>query len=336
MSKFLLVAVGLLLGLVVGEIGIRVADVAPEVVYIEKWRMRLSSNPKIGFEPIPHLDSSEASVQYFGYRGLSNSMGFRDYEHEIQKAPGAKRIIVIGDSVTAGLWIKKDEDVFAAKLEKKLQSTGPNLDVLNFGVSGYNTQQEVAMLKEKGLRYAPDLVILAYCLNDRWQDDGGVYFHLLEESKQHEEVQHHSVPSVIRTSALFRFMRYRVLPSFGYTLPKPETRDPKVFGEDTVDESFGVLEEISNQYGFQVLVVVFPELEGIDKGETEYPSTEEHQRTQQLAERHGFQFLDLLTAMRECKENNPKRLIAFDRFHPRPLGNDCAAEAIAKTVEQIW
>jgi hypothetical protein len=103
MIKVLLVIVGLLLGLAVGEIGIRIADVAPEIVYIEKFRMRLSPNPKIGFEPIPHLDSSEASVKLFGYRGLSNSMGFRDYEHEIKKASGAKRIIVIGDSVTAGL-----------------------------------------------------------------------------------------------------------------------------------------------------------------------------------------------------------------------------------------
>jgi hypothetical protein len=192
------------------------------------------------------------------------------------------------------------------------------------------------MLKEKGLRYDPDLVILAYCLNDRWQDDGGVYFHLLQESKQHEEVQHHSVPAVIRSSALFRFMRYRVLPSFGYTLPEPEKRDPKVFKADTVDEYFGVLEGVSRKYGFQVLVVVFPELAGIDKGETEYPSIEEHLRTQQLAEGHGFEFLDLLAAMRECKEANPRQLVAFDRFHPRPLGHDCAAQAIAEMVEQIW
>jgi lysophospholipase L1-like esterase len=208
--------------------------------------------------------------------------------------------------------------------------------VLNFGVSGYNTQQEVEMLKAKGLRYDPDLVILAYCLNDRERNDGGIYFQLLNESKRREEVQYHSVPSTIRSSALFRFIRYRVMPSFGYELSKSEERDPQVFGADSVDEYFGVLEEVSKEHEFEVLVVVFPELGEIDKGDTEYPRTKDHLRTKQLAEKHGFEFLDLLAAMRECKETNPRQLVGYDRFHPRPLGHDCAAGAIAKTVEQIW
>jgi hypothetical protein len=39
---------------------------------------------------------------------------------------------------------------------------GKNFEVLNFGVWAYGTIQEVEMLKEKGLKYEPDMIILGY------------------------------------------------------------------------------------------------------------------------------------------------------------------------------
>ena len=56
-----------------------------------------------------------------------------------------------------------------------------NTEVLNFGVSGYNTQQEVETLREKGLRYSPDLVVLAVCVNDALSHAGGILMFLGQE-----------------------------------------------------------------------------------------------------------------------------------------------------------
>jgi lysophospholipase L1-like esterase len=42
----------------------------------------------------------------------------------------------------------------------------PRVEVINTGVGNYNTSQEVAAFKERGLGFNPDMVILAFFLND--------------------------------------------------------------------------------------------------------------------------------------------------------------------------
>ena len=38
--------------------------------------------------------------------------------------------------------------------------------MLNFGVPGYNLDQEIEALRAKALAFSPDLVVVAFCLND--------------------------------------------------------------------------------------------------------------------------------------------------------------------------
>jgi hypothetical protein len=64
--------------------------------------------------------------------------------------------------------------------------------VLNFGLEGYGTLQELEQLKTKGLKYQPDLVILNYVLND--PDPGEYYF---------------AKTFLMRHSALARYLVYR-------------------------------------------------------------------------------------------------------------------------------
>ena len=42
---------------------------------------------------------------------------------------------------------------------------GP-VEVLSFGVPGYNLDQEIETLRSRALVYQPDVVIVAFCLND--------------------------------------------------------------------------------------------------------------------------------------------------------------------------
>ncbi|MFH1850299.1 MAG: GDSL-type esterase/lipase family protein [archaeon] len=91
-----------------------------------------------------------------------NSDGFRDKNYTVGRPAGKERIIVLGDSYTFGLGVHSNE-TFPKILESRL---GHRYEVLNFGVTGYDTEEEVTMLESVGLKYNPDLVVVAFLTND--------------------------------------------------------------------------------------------------------------------------------------------------------------------------
>jgi hypothetical protein len=85
------------------------------------------------------------------------------------KQPGEFRILVLGDSFTYGQ-NNQVEDAFPARLERRLNMNvkQPIVRVLNWGVKGYSTVQEVDLLKRalRSPELKPDLVLLEITLND--------------------------------------------------------------------------------------------------------------------------------------------------------------------------
>ncbi|MFH1680427.1 MAG: GDSL-type esterase/lipase family protein [Candidatus Eisenbacteria bacterium] len=98
---------------------------------------------------------------------LVNSFGMRDHEYALNKSPRTFRIALLGDSYTFGVGVPLSA-TFGKLLEESLNMSdaGRRYEVMNFGVSGYNTVQELATLRESAARFAPDLVLVAYYLND--------------------------------------------------------------------------------------------------------------------------------------------------------------------------
>jgi hypothetical protein len=94
-----------------------------------------------------------------------NSHGLRDREHAFKKAADVLRIAVLGDSYAEALQVPW-EDAFWHVLEEKLQACGElhgrQVEVLNFGVSGYGTAQELQMLRHYVWQYEPDVVLLLF------------------------------------------------------------------------------------------------------------------------------------------------------------------------------
>jgi len=104
-----------------------------------------------------------------------NSAGMRDdREIELEKAVGIFRIAVLGDSYVEALQIPTN-DTFLALMEKKLNKCdafkGRKVEVLNFGVSGYSTAQELLTLKHRVWPYNPDLVLLAFLASNDIRDN---------------------------------------------------------------------------------------------------------------------------------------------------------------------
>ncbi|MCM8776184.1 MAG: SGNH/GDSL hydrolase family protein [Candidatus Omnitrophica bacterium] len=92
----------------------------------------------------------------------SNSKGIRGRTEYLYTKPADKtRILMLGDSFTFGEEVG-DRETFPYYLEKIL----PNSEVINMGVHGYGHDQMLLYLKEEGVKYRPDIVILGFLYYD--------------------------------------------------------------------------------------------------------------------------------------------------------------------------
>ena len=133
----------------IGEICARIFHQESPTMYVA------SENQKLVYELNKH------------YKDI-NSFSMRDKEIDLDDIKNLYKIAVIGDSHAYSANVKNIEDTFPYHLEYHLnKSLGQRtVKVLNFGVPGYNTAQELEVLKSKTLLFQPHLVILQYFIND--------------------------------------------------------------------------------------------------------------------------------------------------------------------------
>jgi hypothetical protein len=94
-----------------------------------------------------------------------NRDGLRDREHSRAKPPNTFRIAILGDSMTEALQVPL-ERTFWSVLERQLKSCktfGDRVvEIINFGVSGYGTAQELLTFRDRATAYSPDVTVLAF------------------------------------------------------------------------------------------------------------------------------------------------------------------------------
>ncbi|MBI82893.1 MAG: hypothetical protein CMJ81_06835 [Planctomycetaceae bacterium] len=327
-KKSLLLILGLVAGLSISEVAISTFGLAPKIALISVGRFQLSPDPNIGYEPVPFFEYSGEDLKFYEFRGKSNSLGFRDREHPVEKPEGTYRVLVLGDSISMGLMVKDREDIFPNVLERRLKTLQENAEVLNFGVSGYNTRQEVATLVKKGLVYDPDLVVVQYCLNDRMEMNGGIIRELCALEDAHAGIENSLLNPLLARSALYRFLYFRIL----YRTPEGtlEQRQERLalLKQDSVEASFQLLRATASERGFDVLVAVFPVF-----AKASDLRHAEHQRIARLSSDNGFFHLDLSKAFKECSRQSQES-ISLDPLHPSVSGHACAATAIADYISE--
>ncbi len=104
-----------------------------------------------------------------------NAQGMRDdREIPVEKSDTVYRIAVLGDSYAEALQVDVSK-TFWRLLEEQLNSCGfapgKRVEVLNFGVSGYSTAQELIALRERVKPFSPDLVLLAFLSGNDVRDN---------------------------------------------------------------------------------------------------------------------------------------------------------------------
>lgn len=96
-----------------------------------------------------------------------NSLGFRDVQHDAAKPPGVFRVVAVGDSFTYGVGAAF-EDTYLAQLERRLNPRGAprRVEIVKLGLPRYFPALEARVLERYGVRFEPDLVLVAVLPND--------------------------------------------------------------------------------------------------------------------------------------------------------------------------
>ena len=113
-------------------------------------------HPVIGHTFVPGL-RTRAPHEGGGYLVRANEMGLRsDREYVAEKAPGTYRVLLFGDSFTAGDGVSN-----AKRFGDVLEASTPGLEVYNFGISGTGTDQQYLAYRELAQGIEHDLIVVA-------------------------------------------------------------------------------------------------------------------------------------------------------------------------------
>ncbi len=134
----------------------------PETVAIEGNDWRDGADRLFFYRPKPNTTT-------YGHPFRVNQLGFRGREIRARSVvgPNTFRIVVLGDSFTAGIGVAEG-DRYTDILERALRKEYPEvqIEVVNLGVQGFETVQELKTLKRLWPVIEPDLTVVGFYDND--------------------------------------------------------------------------------------------------------------------------------------------------------------------------
>lgn len=321
-------AVGLLVGLAACEllvrwrVGVPLVERPPLLV--------VQANPFRGWEMVPGL----AHYTYL-HRVEINSLGLRGAEVPAHKAPGEVRVLALGDSMTYGQGVA-DGDTLPARLELELRALASDRDwrVVNAGLRGYSTRQELGLLEELGARLQPDVVLLLWYWNDLDPVDvGRIHARLAASGPVTMDI---SAPFEGRHALLWhakQLLRRSALLMYAHELRKTvEVRDLESYvqqGLERLPEELERFEALCAGLGARPLVALVPDV-GVLMGE--HWTAPVAARVAGLAAARGLAVVDLAPALAPLVAGGRRPPTLPYDGHYEPRANQAMAEALVKPV----
>lgn len=339
--------------LLLAELGLRLFWDSPlrEPTHQRDSVLRLSDDPLVQYELNPGaVGRSRAKVAI-------NQAGFRGPEPTPEPYDG-RRVIVLGDSIAYGIQLP-DEATFPHKLQRALRDSAPggDVEVLNLAVGGYDVLQEVALLAHRGLAYRPDVVVLAFCLNDvgivsvnrdrlarqanaaaaepsRWRLVELVRSRL-ETRREQERIDAENDPASFRTTYREQITPLTDDPALLALMarapdlyPGPWYRDPDRIGR--LRFAFQWLAGLADESGFDAVVAIVPFLHAPSG---RYPFAVLHEIVAHEAHRAGLDVVDLTTLFLEAGMKDLRKA-PRDRVHPNEDGHAIIARELQRYLER--
>jgi lysophospholipase L1-like esterase len=155
---------------VVGEVAIRL--LMPQTTYSHLLLLTGVQYTEGGFIPFtlkPNYEAKSPSMEFPGKMVSirTNSLGLRGKETTTEKPNGVKRILVLGDSYTFGVYCENSE-TYPASLETLYKREGlSNIEVINAGYAdGWSPDEHYAWLVNRGIEFRPDIIIYGFFIGN--------------------------------------------------------------------------------------------------------------------------------------------------------------------------
>lgn len=159
----MLLAASLVAGFGVSELALRIVRPNAQQPFLVRQSMESERgkfcvyDPELGWAGKPNADAAFQFVDC-EHHVRQNKFGFRGTEYDFARTE-TPRMVVLGDSFVWGFGVENDQ-IFTNLVERQ---SDPALEVVNLGVSGYGTDQELLLWRSLGRRFAPDKVLLVLC-----------------------------------------------------------------------------------------------------------------------------------------------------------------------------
>jgi hypothetical protein len=275
---------------------------------------RRSADPILGIECVPNSQRGWIRI---------NARGFRGGEVSERPVAGVVRIAMVGDSETFGAALPEDATLPGCLASALNAQGGGRYEVLNLGVPGYNTLQELRVVETKLPSLHPDVVILYYVLNDPELTPRTVLLHR----------------GGLRSSYLGLLVSYlsraRWPADVGSLRSQMSTVDyyRYLHESDYFEATKRLLLEMSSilrSRGVRFLLVIAPEVYGIP-GFKRYPYRDIHERLARLAGR-DLEVVDPLDRLAAAGQRPRHYWVSAGDPHKNEEANRIIAQAIAEAL----
>ena len=336
----LLVGLALAVFWSLGEIVTRSFDLVDRLNGFPRRIFVASDEPDLGYRLRPGVDTRARGVHV-----ATNALGLRGPEVGTKPAPGAHRVLVLGDSVAFGFRLEH-ADTFPVRLEHELEARDEGWwEVLNAGVEGYNTANQLAYLRSSLLDLAPQAIVVVFNLND--YDHGPVMGPLgVLTLDQSQRVKSTSIANVSEFYLLLRWLivtRGQAVGSPAATpadAPEPGASafDPfdryvsnlrKQYYREPVDERWQVMvdalrgiAELCRERGIRLLVAIVPDGDQIG---VDAPDLTPQRKLGEVCRELALDCLDLQPAFAAAR----REPLFLDIMHPNADGQRLMAREVA-------
>ena len=325
--------------------------------------MYCKQDPLFGWIGVPNasaiLSAPATTRDMEDMRVTMNGDGFLDDSHPVSGPTGVHRLLFLGDSFTIGFGIPKTKR-FTDLIKDDLE---PDWTVMNMGMWGYSTDQELLVLEEKGLKYAPDVVALCMFLDDLFCNNlfsvnDGIYIKPGFSVEANDALMLRNVPvpnnhgrSALINLILTRLYKLRNRVKVGAEFSRRgwiSVYDTKYLAQDGYQLTLCLLAEIHalvKARGMDFLLVLLPDKDQLLEQQitargTGYGGIPPHRLDLRLpqkvvglfCEQVGIPVLDLLPAFKRCQG---REALFFEHdLHWTRAGHRLAAGEILKRLRQ--